>query len=96
MKHYYAEHCPYGIRTISDRDTLMQFQSEEERDEMVQRINDSNDYGKITCRAVTTREVSHAYNIMDFNDGDKCCEVNYVRTCRNRPFFEIWHRPNYR
>lgn len=95
MKRYYAEYCPYGITAISDRDTLMRFETQEERDDMVQRINDASKYGNIVCRAVTTREIAHAYNVRDF-DTEKSWEVQYLRTCHNRPFFEINHRKNYR
>ena len=39
---FYAEFCPYGIHTISDGDTLMAFETREERNEMVERINDAH------------------------------------------------------
>lgn len=56
--------------------------------------------GRVTFReAVTVREVSHRYDIRKFRDdkfGDYCHEVNGVRTCNGKPFFEISHRPGYR
>lgn len=63
----YAEFCPYGIRTISDGDTFMAFDTREERDEMVDRINDAHSEMIDGCAvAVTTREVAHRYNFNDF------------------------------
>lgn len=95
---FYAEFCPFGTRTISEGDTLMAFDTREERDEMVDRINDDVD---IDCRAqpVTTREVAHRYDIRKFRDdpwGIYCHEVDGLRTCKGKPFFEITHRPGYR
>ena len=40
---FYAEFCPYGIHTISDGDTLMAFETREERNEMVERIHQENE-----------------------------------------------------
>lgn len=91
-KHYYAEYCPYGIDTLSHGDTLMQFDTREERDEMVERLS----FGyPCECKAVTVREVAHRYNFADFKDGDRCREVGDARTCKGRIFFEIGHRPGY-
>lgn len=92
---FYAEFCPYGIHTISDGDTLMAFDTREERDEMVDRINDSS--SEITedyADAVTTREVAHKYNFDDFRNGN-ASEVPYSRTCKGKCFFEIRHKPSY-
>lgn len=59
---FYAEFCPYGIRTISDGDMLMAFETREERDEMVESINYAHSERVDGCAvAVTTREVSHRY-----------------------------------
>lgn len=41
-RHYYAEFCQYGSKTISDGDTLMRFETREESDEIVKRINETN------------------------------------------------------
>ncbi len=90
---FYAEFCPYGIKTISCDNTLMQFKTKRERDEMVERIN-SADFS-IRAEAVTTREVAHRYNFRDFFNGDRCREVNGLKTCDNRCFWEIPHRINY-
>ena len=98
---FYAEFCPRGTKTISDGDTLMAFDTREERDEMVDRINAVVDIEASDDRAqaVTVREVSHRYDVRKFrNDpsGDYCHEVNGMRTCNGKPFFEITHRPGYR
>ena len=98
---YYAEFCPFGTKTISDGDTIMGFDTREERDEMVERINSAVDIEARGDRAqaVTVREVAHRYDIRKFrNDpfGDYCHEVNGVRTCKGKPFFEVTHRPGYR
>jgi hypothetical protein len=94
---FYAEFCPYGIRTISDGDTLMAFETREERDEMVGRINYANElnHPEGCAVAVTTHEVSHRYNFNDFKN-DNAREVPYNRTCRGRCFFEIRHKPSYK
>lgn len=84
---FYAEYLPYGTNSISDGDTLMRFETRRERDEMVERLNH-------TTKAVTTREVSHRYNLKDFY-GDRCREVWGLKTCDNKNFFEIPHRVNY-
>ena len=86
VKHYYAEFCPYGIRSLSDGDRLMQFESKKERDDMVKLIN-SNDYFD-RAESVTLRSVSHRYRISDFNDLDVCHE-GFPRTCRDKIYFEI-------
>lgn len=93
---FYAEFCPFGTKTISHGDTLMGFDTREERDEMVERINAEHDEDH--AQAVTTREVAHRYDIRKFRDdpfGDYCHEVNGVRTCKGKPFSEISHRPGY-
>lgn len=98
---FYAEFCPCGITTISDGDKLMGFDTREERDEMVERLNavvDIEESGD-RAQAVTVREVAHRYDVRKFtNDpyGDYCHEVNGVRTCKGKPFFEVTHRPGYR
>ncbi len=92
---FYAEFCPYGIHTISGGDTLMAFDTREERDEMVDRINDShNEMVEGCAEAVTTREVAHRYNFNDFRNGN-ASEVPYLRTCRDKCFSEIHHKPSY-
>ena len=91
---FYAEFCPYGTHTISDGDTLMAFDTREERDEMVDRINDANSEMVDGCAvAVTTREVAHRYNFKDFRNGN-ASEVP-LRTCKGKYFFEIHHKPSY-
>lgn len=98
---FYAEFCPFGTKTISDGDTLMAFDTREERDEMVERINAVVDIDARDDRAqaVTVREVAHRYDVRKFRDdpfGDYCHEVNGVRTCKGKPFLEVTHRPGYR
>lgn len=39
---FYAEYCCYGLATISDADRVMRFETREERDEMVERLNEAN------------------------------------------------------
>lgn len=93
---YYAEFCPYGITTLSADDSLMIFDTKEERDEFAERVNDNWGYNcKKVCRAVTVREITHRYNIKDFRNGDKAHELNQVRTCKNSFIYEIHQRPNY-
>lgn len=92
---FYAEFCPYGIHTISDGDTLMAFETREERNEMVERINDAHSERIEGCAvAVTTREVAHRYDFNDFRN-DNASEVPHLRTCKGRSFFEIHHKPSY-
>ena len=98
---FYAEYCPFGTKTIIDGDTLMGFDTREERDEMVECINAAVDIEVMDDRAqaVTVREVSRRYDVRKFRDDpfcDYCHEVNGVRTCKGKPFFEISHRPSYR
>lgn len=90
---FYAEWHEYGNDTISAGDTLMRFCTREERDEMVERLNGIHD--EDVCAVVTTREVAHRYDVRDFGDADKRDEVQGVRTCAGRCFWEIGHRPNY-
>ena len=92
---FYAEFCPYGISTISGGDALMAFDTREERDEMVDRINDAHSEMVDGCAvAVTTREVAHRYNFKDFWN-DNASEVPYLRTCKGKRFFEIRQKPSY-
>lgn len=92
---FYAEFCPYGIHTISDGDTLMAFDTREERDEMVDRINDApSEITESYADAVTRREVAHRYNFDDFRNGN-ASEVPHLRTCKGKCFFEISHKPSY-
>lgn len=92
---FYAEFCPYGIHTISDGDTLMAFDTREERDDMVDRINDFHSEMIGGCAAaVTTREVAHRYNFNDFRNGN-ASYVPFLRTCNGKRFFKIRHKPIY-
>lgn len=67
---FYAEFCPCGITTISEGDTLMGFDTREERDEMVERINADVDIEARGDRAqaVTVREVAHRYDVRKFTN----------------------------
>lgn len=89
---FYAEFCPCGITTISRYDTLMQFETKRERDEMVERINSAD--CAMRAQEVTTREVAHRYNLNDFK-GERCREVNGLKTCDNKYFWEIPHCISY-
>ena len=93
-RHYYAEFCQYGSKTISDGDTLMRFETREERDEIVKRINETNTELDDKAIPVTLSSVSHRYDARKF-DTDECDEVYGMRTCTGRPFFEIHHRPSF-
>lgn len=89
---FYAEFCPCGITTIADSDTLMQFETKRERDEMVERINSTD--CRTRAQAVTRREIAHRYNIADFN-GERCREVYGLKTCCDKCLWEIPHRTSY-
>lgn len=88
---YYAEFCPYGLNSISDGDRLMVFDSAEERDEMVERLNkcDGNRHivEGVAC-AITRKEASRIYRLQDFGTEYER-EVYGLRTCENRCFFEV-------
>lgn len=87
-RHYYAEFSPYGIRTLSEGDRLMRFDSREERDAMVDTINDADLFVFPRAQEVTLREVAHRYRVSDFHDADRRME-GYPRTCRGRCYHEI-------
>lgn len=92
---YYAEFCPYGIHTDSSDDTLMAFVTRKERDEMVERINAAHDECIEGCAvSVTAREATRKYNLHDFAT-DRASEHAHVRTCADRAFWEIGHKPSY-
>lgn len=93
-RHYYAEFCQYGSKVISDGDTLMRFETREERNEIVKRINKTNQFTDEKAIAVTLSSFSHCYDVRKF-DTDECDEVYGMRTCTGRPFFEIRHRPSF-
>ena len=98
---FYAEYCPYGLRTISDGDKVMQFVTRAERDEMVERLNDANsEIIEGVCAPLTRKEADKSYRIQDFSReaqyyGTGCTEVRYLRhvqdprTCAGRTFFEV-------
>lgn len=86
---YYAEFHPYGAGNASSDNRLMQFETVEERDEMVARLNEIHwGNGYDVCAPMTTREATR-YNLRRFKSLDWSHEVCGVRTCRNRVFFEI-------
>ena len=93
-RHCYAEFCKYGLKAISDGDTLMRFDTREECDEIVKRINETNQSIDKKAIAVTLSSVNHRYDVRKF-DTDECDEVYGMRTCADRPFFEIRHRPSF-
>ena len=86
---FYAELTRYGINTISSDDTLMRFETCDERDEMVERINGA--HGDLVCQALTYREARHLYRVEDFGTGREL-EVNGARTNAGRSFFEVGSR----
>lgn len=86
---YYAEFHPYGAGNASSDNRLMQFETVEERDEMVARLNEIHwDSGCSVCAPMTTREATR-YSLRRFKSLDWSNEVCGVRTCRDRVFFEI-------
>lgn len=98
-KHYYAVYSPYGTRTLSEEDTLMMFETEKERDNMVEHLNRLSDGYTFYAEPVTLREVAHRFDVRKFwNDpwGVYCREVPHLKTCAGRNFFEISQRPNYK
>lgn len=85
----YAEFCPYGIDTHSADDTLMIFGSAVERDEMVKRINRAHfDQPEGCARAIARKDARGLYCTQDIG-GEGQREVNGLRTCYDRPFFEV-------
>ena len=90
---FYAEFCPYGLRTASEGDRVMRFVTRAERDEMVERINAAHwDSVEGVCAPITRKEAAKSYRIQDFdpqNYGSGCEEVNGLRTCAGRAFFEV-------
>lgn len=90
-RRYYAEFCPYGLNSISDGDRLMVFDSAEERNEMVERLNkcDRNWHivEGVAC-AISREEASRTYRVQDFGTEYER-EVYGLRTCENRCFFEV-------
>lgn len=66
-RHYYAEFCKYGSKVISDGDRLMRFKTREEHDEIVKRINETNQSTDEKAIAVTLSSVSHRYNVRKFD-----------------------------
>lgn len=87
---WYAEYAPYGLRTLSDGNTLMVFETKEERDEMVERLNGMYTYHvEGVARAITRKEASEEYRTQDLNDHEHKLEVNGIHTCAGRCFFEV-------
>lgn len=86
---FYAEMCPYGANSISASDTLMIFCTETERDEMVERINAASSGHLEGCaRAITRKDARSLYRTQDIG-GEGQREVYGLRTCYDRPFFEV-------
>lgn len=88
-RRYYAEYCPYGLNSLSSDDRLMVFETAEERDEMVERLN-SIHYERIegVAHCVTRKEAAKRYRVQDLCTWYER-EVYGLRTCANRCFFEI-------
>lgn len=87
---FYAEFCPYGLRTISEGDRVMRFLTRAERDEMVERINTAHwESIEGVCAPITRKEAARSYRVQDFDNGGDCEEVNGLRTCAGRAFFEV-------
>lgn len=86
---YYAEYCVYGVNTICESDTLMIFDTKEERDEMVERLNILH-YDSVAgvARAITRKDAASLYRLQDIGTEYER-EVAHVRTCAGRNFFEV-------
>ncbi len=90
-RRWYAEHCPYGLNTVSEGNTLMVFGTAEERDEMVERLNglDANLHiVEGVARAITRKEAAETYRTQDLGTEHER-EVPQLRTCHDRRVFEV-------
>ena len=85
IKHCYAEFMEDGLDRPCGNDRLMQFMTKEERDEMVEQINNA-DYCP-RARPVTVREASKRYNMRHFWTDE--CEESTRRTCHGHVFWLI-------
>ncbi len=88
---YYAEYCPYGVHSMSEGDTLMIFETREERDEMVKRLN-TFEVIEPVAQAITRKDAASLYRLQDLNNADNMREVKGLRTCADRVFFEIGNK----
>lgn len=88
---YYAEHCPYGVDTISDYDSLLIFVTREERDEMVGRLNKINeDILAGVCSAITRKDAAKHYRVQDIGtEYEKEISGHVLKTCAGRNVFEV-------
>lgn len=91
---YYAEHCPYGVSTISDGDTLMIFETREERDEMVERLNNADKYGREVARAILRKDAASLYRLQDINTEREIGWTSPIllKTCAGRCVSEVGRR----
>ncbi len=90
-RRWYAEHCPYGLNTVSEGNTLMVFDTAEERDEMVEKLNglDANLHiVEGVARAITRKEAAETYRTQDLGTEYER-EVPELRTCHGRCFSEV-------
>lgn len=87
MKWFYADYRPNRVLNPSLNDRLMRFESREERDNMIEVINNANNNIIVACEVKITH-VGGKYNVRDFDNGDKCTE-GYPKTCHNKIYFEI-------
>lgn len=90
-RRYYAEFCPHGLNCLSDGDTLMVFETAEERDEMVRELNENPRRSYIAegvARAITRKEASKTYRTQDLGTEYER-EVYGLRTSAGRNFFEV-------
>ncbi len=90
-RRWYAEHCPYGLNTVSEGNTLMVFDTAEERDEMVKELNEADGNLLIVegvARAITRKEAAETYRTQDLFTWYEQ-EVPHLRTCHGRCFFQV-------
>lgn len=59
----YAEHCPYGLRSISGGDRVIRFATAAERDAWVDRANAGSDVVEGVAAAITLAEARKTYRM---------------------------------
>lgn len=85
---YYAIY-QFNKHSISERDRLMRFETKLERDEMIERINNAHTHTHAS--ATTALNEQYRFPIRKFyNDpwSEYVNEVQHLKTCCNRNFFE--------
>ena len=79
---YYAEHCPYGVNTISDCNQCLRFETKRERDEFVHRGNKlaaHDEYMELTLAEAK----AFRYDMKGF-DPDHVFKFGAYKTCNGK------------